>query len=346
MKRSSRILYSNLKSNISLSSKLYWNKSSNIIINRHRYATSASDKILTPETINPAVIKTAYAVRGELVIRAEKHQQVLADASTRNSLPFKEITFCNIGNPQELGQKPITFYRQVLSILEYPELIKKGENLFPKDAIERAKLLLDNIPGGTGAYSNSQGLPIVRKHVAKFIEGRDGYPADANDIFLTDGASAGVSRLLNIIIRGKEDGIMIPIPQYPLYSASIPLFGGSQLNYYLDEEKEWGLEVSSLQRVYDDAKKKSITPRALVIINPGNPTGSCLEVANMREILEFCHKNKVLLMADEVYQANSYVKPFTSFKKVLRQMGKQYETLELVSFHSVSKGGIGECGKR
>lgn len=78
---------------------------------------------------------------------------------------------------------------------------------------------------------------------------------------------------------------MIPIPQYPLYSATIPLLGGTQLNYYLDEDNSWGLKVSELETLVDQSERKGINARALVIINPGNPTGQSLSEANMQEVL-------------------------------------------------------------
>eukprot|EP01090_Pellita_catalonica_P010402 TRINITY_DN21847_c0_g1_i1.p1 TRINITY_DN21847_c0_g1~~TRINITY_DN21847_c0_g1_i1.p1 ORF type:complete len:527 (-),score=79.79 TRINITY_DN21847_c0_g1_i1:167-1564(-) len=292
--------------------------------------------------MNQSIVNAAYAVRGEIVILAEKLNHQLAKGE---KLPFDEIVFCNIGNPQELGQTPITFFRQVLSLIENPDLMKTAPDAFPPDAISRAQFLLDNIPGGSGAYSNSQGIEVIRKNVAKFIEDRDGFPSDPEEIFLTDGASSGVSKVLNCTIRGKEDGILIPIPQYPLYSASIPLFGGSQLEYYLDEENGWGMDINEMQKSVDAAKAKGITARALVVINPGNPTGQCLGVDNMKEVIDFCSKNRLILMADEVYQTNSYIKPFNSFKKVLRQMGT-HDDFEMISYHSVSKGVVGECGKR
>lgn len=88
---------------------------------------------------------------------------------------------------------------------------------------------------------------------------------------------------------------MIPIPQYPLYSASISLLGGSQVGYYLEEEKNWGLsviyfpiwvisQVKELERSYKEAKAKGVNPKALVIINPGNPTGQVLTEENMRHV--------------------------------------------------------------
>jgi aspartate/methionine/tyrosine aminotransferase len=97
-----------------------------------------------------------------------------------------------------------------------------------------------------------------------------------------------------------------------------------------------------------DIRKKNIDVRALCIINPGNPTGQTLSFDAMKSIIEFCKKENVVLMADEVYQANIYTHdlPFHSFKKVLKSMGKAYDDVELISFHSVSKGTIGECGRR
>ncbi|CAN7053043.1 unnamed protein product [Brassica rapa subsp. trilocularis] len=72
------------------------------------------------------------------------------------------------------------------------------------------------------------------------------------------------------------------LPQYPLYSASVSLHGGSLVPYYLDEAIGWGLEISELKN------SKGITVKALVVINPGNPTGQVLPVENQRGILEFC----------------------------------------------------------
>jgi aspartate/methionine/tyrosine aminotransferase len=82
----------------------------------------------------------------------------------------------------------------------------------------------------------------------------------------------------------------------------------------------------------------------MVVINPGNPTGQCLNEENMKDIIKFIHKNKLLLMADEVYQENVYAENsrFTSFRKVLLSMGPEYEDAQLISFNSISKGFFGE----
>ena len=94
-----------------------------------------------------ALTEMEYAVRGELVIKAGEYQKQLADGSA--DLPFDEIILCNIGNPQSVGQKPFTFFRQVLAACMYPELIDSGT--LPKDAAERAATILAGMQGGVGA---------------------------------------------------------------------------------------------------------------------------------------------------------------------------------------------------
>ncbi|TYI45919.1 hypothetical protein E1A91_D13G071200v1, partial [Gossypium mustelinum] len=265
--------------------------------------------------------------------------------------PFQEILYCNIGNPQSLGQKLITFFREVLALCDHPAILAKSETqaLFSADSIERDRKILDQIPGrATGAYSHSQGIKGLRDTIAAAIEARDGFPADPNDIFMTDGASPAVHMMMQLLIRSEKDGILCPNPQYPLYSASIALHGGTLVPYYLDEATGWGLEVSELKKQLQEAKSNGITVRALVVINPGNPTGQVLAEENQKAIVEFYKEEGLVLLADEVYQENVYVpeKKFHSFKKVARSMGYGEKDIHLVSFQSVSKGYYGECGKR
>ncbi|CAN1287262.1 Alanine aminotransferase 2, mitochondrial [Linum perenne] len=326
---------------------------------------SAMPNPVSLDTLNPKVLKCEYAVRGEIVNIAQRMAEELK--ANPGSLPFNEIIYCNIGNPQSLGQQPITFFREVLALCDHPVLLDKSETqglfsisltialmsdcLFSisADAIERAWKVLDQIPGrATGAYSHSQGIKGLRDTIAAGIQARDGFPCDPNDLFLTDGASPAVHMMMQLLISSEKDGIMCPIPQYPLYSASIALHGGTLVPYYLDEETGWGLEISELKKQLEEAKSKGITPRALVVINPGNPTGQVLAEKNQRDIVDFCKKEGLVLLADEVYQENVYVadKKFHSFKKVSRSMGCSDKDLCLVSFQTVSKGYHGECGKR
>ncbi|PWZ39042.1 Glutamate--glyoxylate aminotransferase 2 [Zea mays] len=234
------------------------------------------------EELNEKVKKAQYAVRGELYLRASELQK-----------EGKKIIFTNVGNPHALGQKPLTFPRQVVALCQAPFLLDDPNVglMFPPDAIVRAKRYLAMAPGGLGAYSDARGIPGIRKEVADFIHKRDGYPSDPELIYLTDGASKGVMQMLNAIIRNERDGILVPVPQYPLYSAIISLFGGSLVPYYLEEEANWNLDFANIRQAVAEARSKGIT----VMFDMGPPIS--------REV-------------------------------------------QLVSFHTVSKGYWGECGQR
>jgi len=300
---------------------------------------------ITIDTINPAVKDMQYAVRGAIVSKAGEIAAALKEDPSK--YPFDKIVMCNIGNPQSLGQKPITFYRQVLALCDFPDMLdsKEAETLFPADVRKRARDILDNTKGGTGAYSESKGVAFLREMVAAGIEKRDGHPCDIEDLWLTDGASVGCHYLMKTLIRDANDAMLVPIPQYPLYSATLALYGGTLLPYYLEEEKGWTLDVAALKKTCADARAAGKNVRALVVINPGNPTGAALDLANQKEVVAFCEAENLLLVADEVYQENVYAegKSFTSFKKVMRDAGAN---IALASLQSTSKGFYGECGRR
>mmetsp|Transcript_19143 Transcript_19143/g.25931 ORF Transcript_19143/g.25931 Transcript_19143/m.25931 type:complete len:165 (-) Transcript_19143:825-1319(-) len=154
-----------------------------------------------------------------------------------------------------------------------------------------------------GAYtSNSKGWSFVRRQVASFINRRDGVSdASENNIYLTNGASEAVRLCFTALLRNGNDGILIPIPQYPLYSALLTLNGGELLPYYLDENKNWGLDAEGLRDLVKKSKKDGFTPRAIVVINPGNPTGQVMEKEDLAEIVRMCHEENILILADEVY---------------------------------------------
>ena len=125
--------------------------------------------------------------------------------------------------------------------------------------------------------------------------------------------------------------------------------GGELLPYYLDESRNWGLDVEGIERLVDKAQSDGFTPRAIVVINPGNPTGQIMGREDLQAIIRICHENNIMVLADEVYQENVYAegKEFLSLRRVLHEMGEPYASeLEMISMNSVSKGMLGECGFR
>ncbi|XP_058686021.1 alanine aminotransferase 1 isoform X2 [Poecile atricapillus] len=303
--------------------------------------------VLTPESMNPAIRRVEYAVRGPIVLRALELEQELRKGVSK---PFTEVIKANIGDAHAMGQQPITFLRQVAALCLCPELMK--DSSLPSDAKERARRLLSACGGqSVGSYSASPGVQMVRENVARYIERRDGVPASPDDIFLSTGASDAIVNILKLLVCGSgssRTGVLIPIPQYPLYSAALAELDAAQVRYYLAEERCWALDVAELRRALEEGRRRC-SPRVLCIINPGNPTGQVQSRECIEDVIKFAYEEKLFLMADEVYQDNVYAKgsAFYSFKKVLKEMGPPYsDTVELASFHSISKGYMGECGLR
>ena len=314
---------------------------------------SARKRQLSPSTMHANSREAEYAVRGPVALKAVSVQKMLKDEPS--NLPFKSLISCNIGNPQALGQQPLTFVRQVSAACMHPPLMEFA-SVFPADVVKRAKAYLANTDRacGMGAYTDSHGLSLVKAEIANFIAERDGFPCNANDLALTTGASEGVRRVIQSIIAHPNDGLMISAPQYPLYACAITMCGGRSVFYELDEENNWTINESDLIRAYDHAVSQGINVRGIVVINPGNPVGAVLRKEKLKTIIKFCSERNLLIFADEVYQANVYsdAKQFHSLKKCLREMQAEFpksvelETQQLVSFHTVSKGLIGECGQR
>ena len=102
--------------------------------------------------LGKAVLETEYAVRGAIVARAQELER-----------EGREIIYCNIGNPQALDQKPLTYGRQVLALCQYPALIDQAPQLFPSDVLATAKAILKGTKHGVGAYSESKGVRFIRE---------------------------------------------------------------------------------------------------------------------------------------------------------------------------------------
>mmetsp|Transcript_6808 Transcript_6808/g.10765 ORF Transcript_6808/g.10765 Transcript_6808/m.10765 type:complete len:542 (+) Transcript_6808:163-1788(+) len=309
-------------------------------------------KSLTEDTMMQGLRKMEYAVRGDVVIAANDIEDDLKSGKHNHS--FDRMLYTNIGNPHSVGQKPLTWPRQVLALADLPNEMgidhPAASHLFPPDAIRRAREVKEALNGvGTGAYSHSQGPQKFRQDIADFLLKRDGVPAVFKDIFMTNGASAGINMILSCLIADSTCGVMIPMPQYPIYTATLDYFGGQHVGYYLDEENNWDLNVDELERSLADAKQRGINVRGFVLINPGNPTGQVLSEKTVQDVVQFCARNNLVLLADEVYQDNIYDEncAFTSCKKAAHHLGLiDRDEIELVSFHSTSKGLMGECGRR
>ncbi|KAG8198294.1 hypothetical protein JTE90_021548 [Oedothorax gibbosus] len=301
---------------------------------------------LTQETINQNLRNMEFPWPSLVVSRGNEIEN---DIKLGKKYSFKQVIHAHAGDPQGMGQKPMTFFQKTVSLCIEPSLLQSDN--YPSDVKQRAMTILQNCRGQSiGSYSDSSGMEVVRKQVAKFIQQRDGVTSNYEDIFLSSGATDGLRVVLYLFSNRdatRPPGVMIPIPQYPLFSSTVVEYGMYQINYYLNEEAQWSLDVSELRRAINESRTHC-EPKVLVIINPGNPSGFVLSKTDIQNIIKFAYEENLFILADEVYQYNVYDPDleFYSFKKIMFEMGPPYDKMELASFMSGSKGYMGECGAR
>ncbi|XP_070688835.1 alanine aminotransferase 2-like [Pempheris klunzingeri] len=265
--------------------------------------------------------------------------------------PFKQVNDVSSGDPHKAGMKPISFVRQVLAVCLYPQLLK--DNNLPLDVRLRAQRLLEVCDGGSvGSYTASSGIPHVRQSIADFITRRDaGVPSFAKDIFISAGSQGALMVIVKLLANGEGEtpaGVLTPTPCPHTLPTLLDDSGVMVVPYQLMEDRGWAVDLDELHRALRTARGRC-EPRAIYISNPGNPTGHVQDSKSIKEVIQFAAAERLLLLVDEVYQDIVYGpgKEFISFKKVLFEMGTKYwETVELISFNSLSTGCMGECGLR
>ena len=146
----------------------------------------------------------------------------------------------------------------------------------------------------TEGYSDSKGLFSARKAIMQYCQLKKIPNVDINDIYTGN----GVSELISMCMQGlldRGDEILVPAPDYPLWTASVTLAGGKAVHYRCDEQAEWYPDI-------DDIKKK-ITPntKGIVIINPNNPTGALYPKEVLEQIVEVARQHELIIFADEIY---------------------------------------------
>jgi len=295
---------------------------------------------LRVNNISQKVAKAEYALQSFYSAQAKKIQDSLQNQSFVNN-PTTLSSHCN---PHSYGQNPLSFNRRCISAILNPDLLKA--KIYNEDVISRTEYYISKLGYPLGAYSEDVGYRAVMRNVANFLEKRDGAAVDPDNIFLTDGVTSGMNMVLRVLVEGPNDGFLIPVPQSPLYGALTSVHNAQSIPYYLNEDKGWETNAESLQKIYNENKEKGIKVKGIFISNPGNPTGKVLSKEAIREIVEFAHKNKVLILADEVLQDTIYKdgESFVSFKKVVNE--NPDKPVDLFSFYSASNALHGEGGYR
>jgi len=175
---------------------------------------------------------------------------------------------------------------------------------------------------GHNNYGPSAGIPAAREAVAGEYT-RNGFPVSADRVFITAGTSEGIELTLGAVVDAGSE-VLVPMPTYPLYTAVLAKLDAKAKYYRLDPARGWMPDIEHL--------KSLVTPetRALVVIDPNNPTGAVYSIDTRRALLDFAERHGLLILADEVYGDLGFDGPIEPY-------GKLDPDAPIISFSSLSK---------
>ncbi len=201
-----------------------------------------------------------YDIRGPVLARAKQ----MEDDGHR-------IIKLNIGNPAPFGFEP-------------PEEIVVD--------------VIQNLRGASG-YSDSKGLFAARKAVMHYCQQKKIKGVGIEDIYLGNGASELIVMAMQALLE-QGDEVLVPAPDYPLWTAAVSLAGGTPRHYICDEGNDW------LPDLNDIRGKITTNTRAIVLIHPNNPTGALYPEELLKEVVEIARKHQLIVYADEIYDKVLY----------------------------------------
>lgn len=214
----------------------------------------------------PLVLKSTklasvcYDIRGPVMTRAKQMEE-----------DGHRIIKLNIGNLASFG-------------FEAPEEIQQD--------------VIHNLPNSSG-YSDSKGLFAARKAIMHYAQQKNIAGVGLEDIFIGNGASELIVMSMQGLLN-TGDEVLVPAPDYPLWTAAVTLAGGTPRHYLCDEQADW------LPDVADISSKITPNTRAIVLINPNNPTGTIYPDSLLQELIEVARKNRLIVFADEIYDKVLY----------------------------------------
>ncbi|MFE5774822.1 pyridoxal phosphate-dependent aminotransferase [Brachybacterium sp. NPDC056505] len=158
--------------------------------------------------------------------------------------------------------------------------------------------MIRTLPTAQG-YSDSKGIVSARRAVAQYYQTKGMPGMELDDIYLGNGVSELIQMTCQALVDDGDE-VLVPSPDYPLWTASVSLAGGKAVHYRCDEEQNWWPDVSDL------ADKVTERTKAIVVINPNNPTGSVYPEHVLKQIVEVARKHDLLILADEIYDKILY----------------------------------------
>ncbi|WP_432545929.1 pyridoxal phosphate-dependent aminotransferase [Kineococcus sp. SYSU DK004] len=201
-----------------------------------------------------------YDVRGPALTRAQELEQA-----------GQRVLKLNIGNPAPFGfEAP-------------PELLED---------------MVANLPQAQG-YSDSKGLLSARRAVMQYSQQKDLAGVDVEDVYLGNGVSELIVMAMQALLDDGDE-VLVPAPDYPLWTAAVSLAGGRAVHYRCDESDGWAPDTEHLASLVTERTK------AVVVINPNNPTGAVYERPVLERIAEVARRHGLLLLSDEIYDKILY----------------------------------------
>ncbi|MBO9522273.1 MAG: pyridoxal phosphate-dependent aminotransferase [Nocardioidaceae bacterium] len=197
-----------------------------------------------------------YDVRGPILVEAQ-----------RLEAEGHKILKLNIGNPAPFG-------------FEAPEAIVAD--------------MIHNLPESQG-YSDSRGIYSARTAVAQYYQGRGLTDTQVEDVFIGN----GVSELISLVLQAfLDDGneILVPAPDYPLWTGAVTLCGGTAVHYRCDEENGWNPDLADIEA------KITENTHGIVIINPNNPTGAVYSEETVKGLVDIARRHNLVVFSDEIYE--------------------------------------------
>jgi alanine-synthesizing transaminase len=262
-----------------------------VLTRPNRYIGSSRGKIPRVATAN---VRSPIATASRVHRFSYAIRNIVAEAQ-RVEAGGLHVRYLNIGDPVQFG------------FGTPPHLI---------EAVERA------LRDGHNGYGPSAGIPAAREAVAAEYTMR-GFTVSADRVFITAGTSEGIELAIGALVDEGGD-VLVPMPTYPLYTAVLAKIGARARFYSLDPSAQWMPDLDHLERL--------VTPdtRALVVIDPNNPTGATYATATRRALLDFADRHGLVVLADEVYGDLGFDGP-------VAPLGSLEPDAPLISFSSLSK---------
>ncbi|AKU16931.1 pyridoxal phosphate-dependent aminotransferase [Luteipulveratus mongoliensis] len=211
---------------------------------------------MRPITQSSKLQNVRYDVRGAILVEAE-----------RMEAEGHRILKLNIGNPAPFG-------------FEAPDAILQD--------------MIRNLPTAQG-YSDSRGIFSARTAVAQYYQEEGLADVGVDDVYIGNGVSEMISLVLQAFVD-NDDEILIPAPDYPLWTGAVSLAGGRPVHYICDEDNGWNPDLADIESKITERTK------ALVLINPNNPTGAVYSPDIIKGFVELARKHDLVLLSDEIYE--------------------------------------------